>query len=214
MSQYDRVFGGWLPEDEFPNPRSFMSEQPKSSAPREARDDEVSTTTGNVFADLGLPNPEERMVKAELARQIAALTKGKRQSEIAELIGTHQSDVSDILRGKLRDFSVQWLEERLTRLGVAPPVVLRCTCAATPPTMPTFRSTHLAECPLSLLEILARLRASSTGADEGEERKILLRVVEWAGTHTVHESSPIIDDIARARRILSFPAPLPEGTTT
>ena len=33
----------------------------------------VQASSGNVFADLGLPNPDEKLIKAELARQISEI---------------------------------------------------------------------------------------------------------------------------------------------
>src|SRR4051812_45421498 len=71
----------------------------------------------NIFADLGLDNPDEWMVKAELARQIAALVRGKTQKEIARTLGIHQPKVSALLRGKLKDFSVDRLLAFLRALG-------------------------------------------------------------------------------------------------
>jgi predicted XRE-type DNA-binding protein len=91
--------------------------------PRKTRDvalvDGVSVTRGsdNVFADLGLANSEEWLVKAELARQIAGLVRGKTQTEIAETLGIHQPNVSALLRGKLKEFSTDRLLSFLRTLG-------------------------------------------------------------------------------------------------
>lgn len=71
----------------------------------------------NVFADLGVPNAEEHLVKAQLVFKIDAIMKarGLRQVEAAELFGVRQPDVSKMLRGEFRQFSV----ERLLRFLVA-----------------------------------------------------------------------------------------------
>ena len=73
--------------------------------------------SGNVFRDLGLPNAEEHLVKAQLVFKIDAIRKARRlkQIELADLLGIRQPDVSKMLRGEFRQFSV----ERLLRFLVA-----------------------------------------------------------------------------------------------
>ena len=75
------------------------------------------TGSRNVFKDLGLPNAEEHLVKAHLVFKIDAIMKKRRlkQVEAAALFGVHQPDVSKMLRGDFRQFSV----ERLLRFLVA-----------------------------------------------------------------------------------------------
>lgn len=71
----------------------------------------------NVFKDLGLPNAEEHLVKAHLVFKIDELRKERRlsQVEMAKLLGVRQPDISKMLRGEFRQFSV----ERLLRFLVA-----------------------------------------------------------------------------------------------
>jgi predicted XRE-type DNA-binding protein len=71
----------------------------------------------NVFKDLGVPNSEEHLVKAQLVFKIAMIMRERRlkQVEAAELFGAKQPDVSKMLRGEFRQFSV----ERLLRFLVA-----------------------------------------------------------------------------------------------
>src|SRR5215472_1319498 len=73
--------------------------------------------SGNVFMDLGLPNADEHLVKAQLVFKIDTIMKrrGLKQSEAAALFGVKQPDVSKMLRGDFRQFSV----ERLLRFLVA-----------------------------------------------------------------------------------------------
>jgi predicted XRE-type DNA-binding protein len=73
--------------------------------------------SGNVFKDLGVPNAEEHFVKAQLVFKIDTLMKGRglKQIEAADLFGIRQPDVSKMLRGEFRQFSV----ERLLRFLVA-----------------------------------------------------------------------------------------------
>jgi len=71
----------------------------------------------NVFKDLGVRNADEHLVKAQLVFKIDAIMKKRRlkQVETAELFGVRQPDVSKMLRGEFRQFSV----ERLLRFLVA-----------------------------------------------------------------------------------------------
>ena len=75
------------------------------------------TGSGNVFQDIGVPNPEEHLVKAQLVFRIDGIIKKRRlkQVEAADLLGIRQPDVSKMLRGEFRQFSV----ERLLRFLVA-----------------------------------------------------------------------------------------------
>jgi len=71
----------------------------------------------NVFKDIGVPNAEEHLVKAQLVFKIDTIMKdrGLKQVEAAELFGIRQPDISKMLRGEFRQFSV----ERLMRFLVA-----------------------------------------------------------------------------------------------
>jgi predicted XRE-type DNA-binding protein len=85
--------------------------------PERKRDYTVSS--GNVFADLGLPNPEEALAKAELANKIIVLIQARRltQAQAAKLLGVDQPKVSALLRGNLTGFSLERLMRFLLRLG-------------------------------------------------------------------------------------------------
>jgi predicted XRE-type DNA-binding protein len=78
---------------------------------------QYETGSGNVFKDIGVPNAAEHMVKAQLVFKIDTILKkrGLKQVEAAELFGVRQPDVSKMLRGEFRQFSV----ERLLRFLVA-----------------------------------------------------------------------------------------------
>lgn len=82
-------------------------------------DARVTRGSNNVFADLGLPHPEERLAKAELARAIGRVitARGLTQREAAALMGIDQPKVSHLLRGRLADFSTERLMGFLTALG-------------------------------------------------------------------------------------------------
>src|SRR4051812_21874816 len=74
--------------------------------------------SGNVFADLGLPDPDERMTKAKLAHQISVLIEaaGLNQAKAAQRLGIDQPKVSNLLRGRLSLFSIERLMHFLARL--------------------------------------------------------------------------------------------------
>ena len=73
-------------------------------------------SSGNVFADIGLVNAYEHLIKAKLVLKIDALMRARRlkQIEAAALFGVMQPDISKLLRGDFRQFSV----ERLLRFLV------------------------------------------------------------------------------------------------
>lgn len=77
------------------------------------------TGSGNVFADIGLPNAEEHFLKAQLVFKIDGLLnkRGLKQIEAAKLLGVKQPDISRMLRGDFRQFSVERLMRFLVALG-------------------------------------------------------------------------------------------------
>ena len=79
----------------------------------------VQSSSGNVFADLGLANSDELLIKAELVRQISNLIDAKRltQTEAANILGIDQPKVSTLLNGKLSGFSTDRLFKFLNALG-------------------------------------------------------------------------------------------------
>jgi predicted XRE-type DNA-binding protein len=81
----------------------------------------------NVFRDLGLPNAEEHLVKAQLVYKIDAIMKnrGLKQIEAGKLFGIPQPDVSRMLRGEFRQFSVERLMRFLVALNQDVEIVVR-----------------------------------------------------------------------------------------
>ena len=79
----------------------------------------VKESSGNVFRDLGLPDPGDLLAKAELSRQLheAIKRKGLTQMAAAKLLGLRQPDVSKLMAGRLPGFSTDRLMRSLTRLG-------------------------------------------------------------------------------------------------
>ena len=87
----------------------------------------VHKGSGNVFADIGLPNAEEHLVKAKLVFKIEALMRerGLKQIEAADLLGVKQPDISKMLRGDFRQFSVDRLLRFLEALGQDVEIVVK-----------------------------------------------------------------------------------------
>jgi len=80
---------------------------------------EHEVSSGNVFADLGVANPQEALAKAQLARAICLLIEkeGATQAAVAERLGVDQPKVSALVRGRLKDFSTDRLLHFLLKLG-------------------------------------------------------------------------------------------------
>lgn len=79
----------------------------------------VTKSSGNVFADIGVPNAEEHFVKAEIVMGLAARIKAKglTQTEVAKTIGLSQPDVSKLLRGNFAGYTLDRLFSFLRALG-------------------------------------------------------------------------------------------------
>jgi predicted XRE-type DNA-binding protein len=103
---------------------------------------DVYTGSGNVFADLGLPNPEERLLKANIVSELHRLIKqrGLTQVKAAKLIGIHQPDLSLLLRGDFDDYSVDRLMKMLTAFEQDIEIVMKPNRKAGTPGRITFKS--------------------------------------------------------------------------
>jgi predicted XRE-type DNA-binding protein len=88
---------------------------------------QVEKSSGNVFADLALPNPEERLAKADLAIRIASAVRSRKltQARAARVLKIDQPKVSRLLRGQLSGFSTERLMHFLTLLGSDVEIVVR-----------------------------------------------------------------------------------------
>jgi predicted XRE-type DNA-binding protein len=84
-------------------------------------------SSGNIFADLGLPNADDLLLKAQIVSEISRLMKLKKltQAKAATLTGIAQPDLSNLLRGKFRGFSIERLLLMLTAFGRDVDVVVR-----------------------------------------------------------------------------------------
>ena len=96
-------------------------------------DTAVEHGSGNVFADLDLPDAEADLLKAELVTRIDAIVRqrGITQTETARILGLSQPDVSRLLRGDFREYSLERLLRLLTTLGRDIDIVIRQPRSAT-----------------------------------------------------------------------------------
>lgn len=86
-----------------------------------------TVSSGNVFADLGLPDADLLLAKAELARQIGSILEHRHltQAQAAQILGIDQPKVSSLLRGRLEGFSMERLTLFLVRLGRDVQIIVR-----------------------------------------------------------------------------------------
>lgn len=88
---------------------------------------DIQVSSGNIFADLGMPNADEMLMKAELVRQINEIITERKlnQLQAAEVLGIDQPKVSALMRGKLTGFSTERLFRFLNALGCDVQIVVK-----------------------------------------------------------------------------------------
>ena len=94
-------------------PKAAVQRKPRSAAVFEEG-------SGNIFADLGLADAAERQAKADLSHVIINIVEdhGWTQRKAADVLGIAESEMSDLVNGKLRRFSRERLERYLYVLGM------------------------------------------------------------------------------------------------
>ena len=87
----------------------------------------VERGSGNVFADLGLPEADTHLLKAELVSRIDQIIRQRRltQTKAAGILGISQPDVSRLLKGDFREYSMERLFRLLQALGQDVEIVIR-----------------------------------------------------------------------------------------
>ncbi|MCJ2129264.1 helix-turn-helix domain-containing protein [Methylobacterium sp. E-045] len=92
----------------------------------------VTRGSGNVFEDLGLPDASGEAIKARLVMRLRAEMdrRSLTQKQVAEIIGVKQSDVSNLMRGKVIGFSLSRMLDFMEALGDDVEIVLRPSSAA------------------------------------------------------------------------------------
>ena len=84
-------------------------------------------SSGNVFADLDLPDAESHLLKAELVSRIDDIIRQRRttQAETARALGLSRPDLSRLLRGSFQEYSLERLLRFLMALGCDIDIVIR-----------------------------------------------------------------------------------------
>jgi len=92
-----------------------------------SKQSKVTASSGNVFADLGLPDAEEALAKAEIATRICDIIAERKlsQAQAAALLGIDQPKVSALMRGRLDGFSSDRLFRFLTALDRDVEIVIK-----------------------------------------------------------------------------------------
>jgi predicted XRE-type DNA-binding protein len=100
------------------NPKKIVKRAPSA---------EVVPSSGNAFADLGLPRPKEHLAKAQLVQRICETVRKQKltQTAAATLLGVDQPKVSALMRGKFESFSMERLFRFLNALGRDVEIVIR-----------------------------------------------------------------------------------------
>jgi predicted XRE-type DNA-binding protein len=99
-------------------------------------------SSGNIFADLGIANPEEAQVKADLVDRIVGIIQQRKLTQVqaAKALGVDQPKVSALMRGRLADFSIERLLRFLLLLGndVHIAITPRRSSSRKPPTLQVY----------------------------------------------------------------------------
>jgi predicted XRE-type DNA-binding protein len=87
----------------------------------------VHESSGNVFADLGLPDAESHLLKAQIVAELYRLCSARKlsQAKAGELLGISQPEVSRLFKGNFREYSVERLINFLTSLDRDVEIVVR-----------------------------------------------------------------------------------------
>ncbi|MCO5098102.1 MAG: helix-turn-helix domain-containing protein [Rhodocyclaceae bacterium] len=87
----------------------------------------IEKGSNNVYADIGMPDTGEMLVKAHLAAKIGEIVKQRRltQQQAAEILGMTQPKLSNMLRGQFRGISEARMLDCLNRLGRDVEIVVR-----------------------------------------------------------------------------------------
>ena len=95
----------------------------------------IEEGSGNVFKDLGFPNPEEELMKVRFAAIIYNIItkRGFKQSEAAKILGISKNELSTLMKGRLADCSLDHLLSLLGKLDHDIEIVLHKRPANTPP---------------------------------------------------------------------------------
>ena len=76
----------------------------------------ITVGSGNIFADLNLPDPETHFLKAQIVSEIYRLIKERKLTQVqaGKRLGISQPEVSRMFKGHFREYSIDRLMEFLT----------------------------------------------------------------------------------------------------
>ena len=103
----------------------------------------VTKSSGNVFADLGFPEPELELMKAKLVLRLRELIAEQKltQTKAAELLGIDQPKISGLLRGRVTGYTLDRLAKLVTRLGQPIDLVFHPMSPSAPRPLPVRKKT-------------------------------------------------------------------------
>ena len=106
---------------------------------------DVTKSSGNVFADLGFPDAETHLLKAELVCRIEQQIKAAKltQAQAAMRMNMTQPDVSKMLRGQYRPISLERLMQCLVALGQTVTIEVSQPAETTIPAIRVAAATHV-----------------------------------------------------------------------
>ena len=80
------------------------------------RKPKIEGSSGNIFADLGLPNAGPHFLKAQIVSEIYRLANAQKltQAQVGKRLGISQPEVSRMFKGHFREYSIERLMEFLT----------------------------------------------------------------------------------------------------
>jgi len=121
------------------------------------RKPKVELGSGNIFADLGLPDAEDLLLKAQIVIELDRLIseRGLTQIRAAKLMGIAQPDLSNLLRGDFRGYSVERLMRMLTVFDREVEIVVRPRAAESRTRGITFNPGDVPREPVSSSAIIA-----------------------------------------------------------
>ena len=95
---------------------------------------DYTISSGNIFKDLGFPNPDEELVKVKLASKINRLIadQGRTQKEASELLGISRSKMTSLRNGRLGQFSIDLLFYLLGKLDYDEVITMKDEMAQEP----------------------------------------------------------------------------------
>jgi predicted XRE-type DNA-binding protein len=95
---------------------------------------DYTISSGNIFKDLGFPNPDEELAKVKLASKINHLIADQKmtQKEASEFLGISRSKMTSLRNGRLGQFSIDLLFYLLGKLDYDEVITMKDEMAQEP----------------------------------------------------------------------------------